>query len=174
MLQAGALATAGGGTMQRFSGDPTRRMHEDPEGFVLGACAVMAGDPPSAQRVFTGTYLAALPGASAARGYWAALTTRLLLLHTARQFAGQVHDDPRGIAILGLSGAGVYGPPARRMTRPDLVLLQQEMTACSWDRGWLQDALADGEESRAFVERPRLPDHDRQPPASDQRAQHRR
>jgi hypothetical protein len=38
LLQANAHALAGGGLMQRFSGDPTERMHKDPEGFLLDAC----------------------------------------------------------------------------------------------------------------------------------------
>ena len=154
LLQASAHALAGGGLMQRFSGDPTKRMHKDPEGFLLGACGVLAGDPPATKRVFAGTFLRALLGASVARGYWAALAARLLLLETARRFAGQVHDDPRGIAILGLSGAGLYGPAAERLTRRDHVLLQREVNACSWERGWLKDVLSSGEESHAFVERP--------------------
>lgn len=154
LLQASAQALADGGLMQRFSGDPTERMHKDPEGFLLGTCGVLAGDPPASKRVFAGTYLRALPGASVARGYWAALAARLLLLETVRRFASQVHDDPRGIAILGLSGAGLYGPAAERLTRRDHALLQREVNACSWERGWLKDVLSSGEESHAFVDRP--------------------
>ncbi len=154
LLQANAHALAGGGLMQRFSGDPTERMHKDPEEFLLGACGVLAGDPPATKRVFAGTFLAALPGARVARGYWAALAARLLMLETVRRFASQVHDDPRGIAILGLSGAGLYGPAAERLTMRDHALLQREVDACSWERGWLKDVLSSGEESHAFVERP--------------------
>lgn len=154
LLQAMGRAVAGGGLLQRFSGDPTRQMHKDPEGFLLGACGVLAGDPPASKRVFAGTYLRTLPGANVARGYWAALAARLLLLETAHRFAGQVHDDPRGIAILGLSGAGLYGPVAERLTRRDLALLQREVNACSWERGWHEGVLSSGGESNAFVERP--------------------
>jgi hypothetical protein len=154
LLQAGGRAFADGGLMQRFSGDPTRRMHKDPEGFLLGVCGVLAGDPPADKRVFAGTFLHALPGASVARGYWTALAARLLLLETARRFASQVHDDPRGIAILGPSGAGLYGPAAERLTKRDHALLQREVNACSWGRGWLTDVMASGEESHAFVDRP--------------------
>jgi hypothetical protein len=81
--------------------------------------------------VFAGTFLRTLPGASVARGYWAALAARLLLLETARRFASQVHDDPREIAILGLSGAGLYGRAAERLTKQDHALLQREVNACS-------------------------------------------
>jgi hypothetical protein len=154
LLQANAHALAGGGLMQRFSGDPTARMHKDPEGFLLGACGVLAGDRPATKRVFAGTFLRTLPGAGVARGYWAALAARLLLLETVRRFASQVHDDPRGIAILGLSGAGLYGPAAEHLTKRDHALLQREVDACSWEPGWLKDVLSSGEEPHAFVERP--------------------
>jgi hypothetical protein len=154
LLQAMGHAVAGGGLLQRFSGDPTRQMHKNPEGFLLAVCAVLAGDPPAGKRVFAGTYLRALPGADVARGYWTALAARLLLLETAHRFAGQVHDDPRGIAILGLSGAGLYGPAAERLTRWDLALLQQEVNAYSWARGWLKNVLSGGGDSNAFVDRP--------------------
>jgi hypothetical protein len=115
---------------------------------------VLAGDPPASKRVFAGTYLSALPGASVARGYWAALAARLLLLETAHRFAVQVHDNPRGIAILGLSGAGVYGPSAQRLAKRDYALLQQEVNACSWNRRWLTNVPPGPEEQNAFVDRP--------------------
>jgi hypothetical protein len=154
LLQASGHAAAGGGLLQRFSGDPTRRMHKDPEGFLLGACGVLAGDSPARKRVFAGTYLSALPGASVARDYWAALASRLLLLQIVRRFAGEVHDDPRGIAILGLSGAVLYGPVAGRLAKRDYALLQREVNACSWERGWLRDVVSGRGEQNAFVERP--------------------
>jgi hypothetical protein len=104
--------------------------------------------------LFAGTYLSALPGASVARGYWTALAARLLLLETARRFASQVHDNPRGIAILGLSGAEIYGPSAERLAKRDYALLQIEVNACSWEHGWFRDVLSGREEQHAFVERP--------------------
>jgi hypothetical protein len=115
---------------------------------------VLAGEPPATRRAFSGTYLAALPGANVARRYWLALAARLLLLETVRRTARPVHDDPRGIAIMGLSGGEIYGPAADRLTTQDLALLQREMTACFWNRRWLATVPAGMEEAHAFVDRP--------------------
>jgi hypothetical protein len=154
LLRAGAQAMSGGGTLLRFSGETTRRMYDDPVAFLLNVCAVLAGDPPATRRTFAGTFLPRLPGADVAREYWAALAARLLLLETARRVTRPIHDDPRGIAILGLSSGEIYGPAAERLTGRDLSLLQREINACFWNRRWLTDVLSREEESYAFVGRP--------------------
>jgi hypothetical protein len=122
--------------------------------FLLSTCSVLAGEAPSTRRAFMGTYLAELPGASVARGYWLALAARLFLLETARRFARPVHDDPRGITIIGLSGGAIYGPAADRLTARDLAMLQREMMACFWNRSWLAGVQAGAAEAHAFVDRP--------------------
>jgi hypothetical protein len=154
LMQAGGRAFSGGGTLQRFSGPTIRRMSEDPVAFLLNVCSVLAGEPPATRRTFSGTYLAELPGANAARRYWLALAARLFLLETVRRIARPVHDDPRGITIMGLSGGEIYGPAADRLTRQDLALLQREINACFWNRRWLAAVPAGPEEAHAFVERP--------------------
>lgn len=154
LIQAASRAASGGGTLQRFSGETVRRMSDDPVAFLLSICTVLAGESPATRRALSGTYLAAFPGASVARRYWLALAARLLLLETARRFARPVHDDPRGITIMGLSGSEIYGPAAERLTGQDLVLLQREMMACFWNRRWLAAVPAGQEESHAFVDRP--------------------
>jgi hypothetical protein len=154
LVQAGSRAASGGGTLQRFSGDTVRRMADDPVAFLLSICTVLAGESPATRRTLAGTYLSAMPGASVAPRYWLALAARLLLLETARRIARPVHDDPRGITIMGLSGSEIYGPAAERLTWRDLALLQREMNACFWKRKWLSDVRAGQEESHAFVDRP--------------------
>ena len=69
----GRRAVSGGGTLQRFSGDTVRRLSDDPVAFLLSICTVLAGESPATRRTMSGTYLAALPGASVARRYWLAL-----------------------------------------------------------------------------------------------------
>jgi hypothetical protein len=154
LLQAGGHAFAGGGTLQRFSGETIRRMSDDPVAFLLNVCAVLAGEPPATRRSFAGTYLAVLPGADVARRYWFALAARLLLLETVRRIARPVHDDPHGITIMGLSGGGIYGPAPDRLTRQDMKILQREIMACFWNRRWLTTVPAGIEEAHAFVDRP--------------------
>lgn len=76
------------------------------------------------------------------------------MLETARTVSHPVHDDPRGIAILGLTGSEIYGSAAERLTRQDLALLQREIKACFWNREWLANVLPCEEEAHAFVSRP--------------------
>jgi hypothetical protein len=154
LLQAGGRALSGGGTLQRFSGPTVRLMSENPVGFLLDVCAVLAGDPPVSRRSFAGTYLVELPGADMAHRYWFALAARLLLLEHTRRIAGPVHDDPHGIAILGRSGAEPYGPAVERLTRQDMKILQQEVIACFWNRRSLASVPTGIEEAHAFVDRP--------------------
>lgn len=154
LIQAASLAVSGGGTQLRFSGKTVSRLSADPVPFLLSTCSVLAGESPSTRRAFAGTYLAALPGVGVARDYWLALAARLFLLETARRFARPVHDDPRGITIMGLSGGEVYGPAAERLTAADLVMLQREMMACFWNRTWLAGIQAGPAEAHPFIDRP--------------------
>jgi len=155
LIQATSRTVSSAGKLLRFSGETVRRMAADPASFLLSIFSVLAGDAPSAQPSFAGTYLAALPGADAdTRDYWLALAARLCLLSTAWSFAQPVHDNPCGILIMGLSGGAIYGPEAKRLTARDVEMLQREMKACFWNPTWLTDVQAGMGEAHAFVDRP--------------------
>jgi hypothetical protein len=154
LIQAASRSASAGGTLLRFSGETVRRMSADPVPFLLSICSVLAGEAPPARRTFAGTYLALLPDAAEARDYWLALAARLSLLEIARRVAGPVHDDPRGITIMGTVGQEIYGPAAERLTTRDLAMLQREIMECFWKPSWLAGIQAGMAEAHAFVARP--------------------